>query len=174
MKTKLRPGSEAGFTLIELLVVMAIVSILIEFARTAPRVDVAALRLSVEPRFAKVSADILAFNQAAAQSASAFRLGVGDDALAADDASTAVLHLDPLQSYCDADSRLSDLESQVNALLAADGTDPWSKGPVLVVQARRDALIEAKNAIAAELPAVQKLANLLRTKGGATCPPVLE
>jgi hypothetical protein len=89
---------------------------------------------------------------------------VATDARGANDSDTATVKLDSLQSFCTADTKLMNLQNQVNALLAAEDGASEDRSS----EAQR-LLTETKNALAGELPAVQKLADLLRTKGGVLC-----
>jgi prepilin-type N-terminal cleavage/methylation domain-containing protein len=180
MKSRLHSRIQAGFTLIELLVVQAILAILIPgYALITNR---AAFHLGLHPRFKAVASDILQFNQSLDANVKAFVSQLADDAANAGDLDPSQVQLDSLKVFCDADTKLAGLQSQVNALLAegsspgasstspSDDDGPGDDGSPKQLGALRD----VKNALDAELPAVQKLGNLLRTKGGDVCPPVLQ
>jgi prepilin-type N-terminal cleavage/methylation domain-containing protein len=184
MKAQMGIRAQAGFTLIELLVVIAIIGILITFVLPAvQKTNSAATRMERNPRLQPLAVQILRFINDAESNAQAFISTLSDDAAAAQDSYTAPLHLDSLTYFCTADTKLMDLQKQVNGLLGGQGNPtgapqaesrsgddhPGDDGP----GEERRLLMDTKNALDKELPAVQKLGNLLRTNGGSLCTSVV-
>jgi hypothetical protein len=167
MKTRLQFRPQGGFvvlaTLVELLVVIAIIGVLIDKVEPdAEKVQKAAARMADYRDLAPLAAQILQFSQAAASNTHAFTLSLATDAEATRDsgAATAEVNVDSLKFFCDADTKLTDLQNQVNGLLAAE--DDSSE--------EHELLEKTKDALDAELPAMQKLGHLLRSKAGSLCP----
>jgi prepilin-type N-terminal cleavage/methylation domain-containing protein len=171
MKARRQFRNQAGFTLIELLVVISIIGILVGLVLpTVHRVEKAATSMAGYPRLEGLATQIHRFNQAAESNAQAFITSLATDAETANDSDTAGVNLGALTYFCDADTNLIGLQNQVNGLLGA-------KGGTADLRSFRDEssdeqrlLTETQHALDKELPAVQKLAELLRTKAGSLCP----
>jgi prepilin-type N-terminal cleavage/methylation domain-containing protein len=174
MKAQSQFRNQAGFTLIELLVVISVIGILVGLILpTVHRVEKAASAMAEFPRLEGLAVQIHQFNQAAESNAQAFIISAATDAETANDSDTAevnlVVNLGALKYFCDADTNLISLQNQVNGLLGDKG------GPADLRSFRDQSsdeqrlLTETKHALDKELPAVQKLAELLRNKAGGLC-----
>jgi prepilin-type N-terminal cleavage/methylation domain-containing protein len=164
MKTRLQSRAPAGFvvlaTLIELLVVIAIIGILIGLQPAMVNVQWVATRMAAYPSLAPLATQILQFNQASASNAQAFTLSIATDAQLANGSTFAEVNVDSLKFFCNADTKLTGLQNQVNALLATG----------VLSSEERTRLTDTQKALDGELPAVQKLGQLLRSKVSSLCP----
>ena len=152
---------QTGFTVLELSTVVAIIAILIGLLLPAvQRVRESAAEMAQHQQLAALGLQLSDFDEEAATSARTFILNLGHGATAVRSSETAEINAEPLRFFCDAGARIVALRSQVNELL---------ENQDLAAEERR-LLADTQSALGEELPAAQRLEDLLRSQT-TLCPP---
>jgi len=119
------------------------------------KVREAAMEMQENPELRALGAEIQGFCDGSVRNAQTFILQLGSDA----EQSFTNVNIDALQPFCTADTTANSLDGRVKALLASPN----------LPHGQRRLLTKVSDGFNQLLPAVQRLAGILRQKGGGLC-----